>query len=275
MASTAPIRLFFWSSVTYEHKAAENYGDVLSPYIVAQLSGREVAFYDAPNKKKFWQRKPYLMAIGSIMSHTQTKALVWGSGIISRDDHFSEAQFLAVRGPLSRKRILELGYSCPEKYGDPALLLPQLYTPTVEKTHAIGFIPHYVDYPAVRQQYQDQSDCKVIDLITKDHQATTRQILSCERIISSSLHGVIVAQAYGIPAIWVRFSDKLSGDNVKFFDYFESIGIPPYSGELIDKPLSPVEIENLFGSHTHTADAGLLQQRQQDLRTTFPYKAHE
>ena len=45
---------------------------------------------------------------------------------------------------------------------------------------------------------------------------------SCERIFSTSLHGVIVAQAYGIPVKWITF-DKLpihGDERYKFYDYF-------------------------------------------------------
>ena len=271
MAQSQPISLFYWSSVRYERKPAENYGDLLSPFIVEHLSGREAIFYDAPNRKKFWQRKKYLMAIGSIMSYTQPKAIVWGSGIISKGDNFSTANFRAVRGPLSRKRILELGYDCPEVYGDPALLLPTIFNPEVEKTYAYGVIPHYVDYEQAEAQYGNDEDTLVINLINNDHEAVTRQILSCKQIVSSSLHGVIVAQAYGIPAVWVRFSDKLSGDNVKFDDYFQSVGVVSYRGTYIEKGSTTAAFQVLFKTYAHTADPKLLAKCQQDLIDAFPF----
>ena len=266
------IPLFYWSSIVFENKAKENYGDLLSAYIVEAISKKEVRFYNAPKIRKSWfsKKRAYLMAIGSIMSYTQPKAKVWGSGIIARKIEFDNAQFCAVRGPLSRKRVLELGYTCPKIYGDPALLLPHFYKGDIKKTHKIGIIPHYVDYDTIIDWYSDDSHVKVIDLLTDDILQTTDEILACDRIISSSLHGVIVAQAYGIPAVWVRFSDKLSGDNVKFEDYFLSVGLPAYEGEMINKKPSDANVDVLFSSYEHKLDQNKLIQLQENLINAFP-----
>jgi pyruvyltransferase len=48
-------------------------------------------------------------------------------------------------------------------------------------------------------------------------------IASCDAIASSSLHGVITANAYGIPAAWLEFSSKIGGDGMKYIDYFQSV----------------------------------------------------
>ncbi len=266
------IPLFYWSSKIFEKKNQENYGDILSSQIVSWVSDKEVIFYNAPYKKKRWLKKPYLMAIGSIMSHTQPKANVWGSGIISRKDQFSNATFFAVRGPLSRKRILELGYSCPEVYGDPAILLPDYYQPIIEKKSECGFIPHYVDQNVVSQWYDNEKNTTVLNLINDNIFYTTDRILECKKIISSSLHGVIVAHTYGIPAIWVQFSNKLSGDNVKYEDYFLSVGIEPYEPIYVDEKLPLQAYEAIFSSVNTLPNEEKLKEIRIALKNAFPKK---
>lgn len=264
------ISLFFWSSKVFENKARENYGDLLSPYIVAQTSGKTVKFYNAPKKQKKWFQPHFIMAIGSIMSYASKKAHIWGSGIISRKDLVKGGRFYAVRGPLSRKRILELGHSCPEVYGDPALLLPKYYNNITEKKYDIGIIPHYVDFKQINYDIGDNDTVHIIDLMTDNHFKTTDEIVQSERVVSSSLHGVIVAHAYGIPAIWVRFSDKLSGDNVKFEDYFLSVGIEPYTGKMLDKKLTLKSLNELFDNYPSLPLKDTITALQKGLLKSFP-----
>jgi len=262
------IRLFYWSSRVFENKTKENYGDILSAFIVSKLSGREVVFYNAPASRKKLLKKNYLMAIGSILQYATARATVWGSGIISQTDTPGASHYCAVRGPLSRKRILELGHSCPEVYGDPALLLPHIYAPEVPKKNALGIVPHYVDYEKVNATYG--KSLPVIDLITDDFLKTTNEILSCKAIISSSLHGLIVAHAYGIPAIWVQFSDKLSGDNIKYADYFMSVGITPYEAAKIIEEQSPDTFLAMMTQDKVLPEAAVVSQVAQRLKGAFP-----
>jgi pyruvyltransferase len=232
------VPLFYWSSILFEGKAKENYGDLLSMYIVERVANREVIYYNAAKKRKSLFQQKHIVAIGSIMSYVTKKSYVWGSGIISAKDTCKEGTFLAVRGPKSRERMLELGFSCPKVYGDPALLLPTHYSPSIEKKYSLGIIPHYVDYKKVHDWYKDEPNVLVIDLLGNDIEAITNQILSCEKTISSSLHGIIVSQAYNIPSVWVRFSEKLTGDNIKFEDYFLSVGLTPYEGNLLQEKIT-------------------------------------
>lgn len=262
------LRLFYWSSKVFEKKPKENYGDILSAYIVSKVSGLEAVFYNAPAARKKLFKKPYLMAIGSILQYATTKATVWGSGIISKEDTPGAATYCAVRGPLSRKRILALGHSCPEVYGDPALVLPRLYAPTIQKKHALGIIPHYVDYKAACKTYGDS--LPVIDLMTDDFLKTTDEILACEAIISSSLHGLIVAHAYGIPAIWVQFSNKLSGDNTKYADYFMSVGLTPYTAQLLTEPKTQDYFLKRVKELPALPDMLLLKEVADQLEKAFP-----
>lgn len=203
-----------------------NYGDALGRYLVEKMTGKTPVL-----TQKYGPHNVNLV-IGSIINNAGTTKYcdVWGCGVISRNQTAKKgARFHAVRGPLTRESLIRTGHQCPEIYGDPALLLPKYYQPTVEKEYEIGIIPHYVDYKKTKSQVTDGS-VNVIDLTHKNIEEVTDEIFKCKRIVSSSLHGVIVAQAYGIPAIWIILSNKLSGDGVKFADYFLSVGIPPYRG---------------------------------------------
>jgi hypothetical protein len=141
------------------------------------------------------------------------------------------ADWSFVRGPLTRANVLKHGGACPTVYGDPALLLP-LFCPASEKVHKVGLVPHYQDYAKLRR-YGDSMP--VIDVVNKDALATARQISACEKIISTSLHGIIAAHAYGIPAAYVVAS-KLHGDGTKFDDYYASVGLDAVRSS-IDKPV--------------------------------------
>ena len=210
------------------------------------------------------------MAIGSIMKMVTDKSVVWGTGIISKKDRFAGATFTAVRGPKSRERVLELGYACPEVYGDPGILVPRYFSPEVSKTHSLGIIPHYVDYHTVVDMYKDDPDVQVINLLTNDLEKTTREILSCKRTISSSLHGLIISHAYGIPSVWVKYSDKLSGDNVKFEDYFLSVGIEPYTAKVCNGRISQDELLKIIENNCNLPEQRRITKMQDELIKAFP-----
>jgi hypothetical protein len=145
---------------------------------------------------------------------------------MSRSDWIDPAaRILAVRGPLTRQRALECGADCPPVYGDPALLLPLLYQPIEpQRRGRVGVIPHYFDKPYVLARWRPPPDCKLIDIQSRV-ETVIDDIVGCDHILSSSLHGLIVAHAYGVPALWVRFSDRLIGDGSKFADYLRSVDL--------------------------------------------------
>lgn len=228
------LRLYWWSEIYIQKKDRENYGDLLGKYLTEKITGRKVTWLRANRfyLNNLW--RPVYVTIGSILEHIGSHCIVWGSGISHRDAQIAKATFTAVRGPLSRKRILELGYDCPEVYGDPALLLPLYFEDVQSKKYELGIIPHINDYRKVKNMMKEDLSICIIDFLTNDIESTTRQILSCKRIISSSLHGIIVAHAYKIPAVQVRFSNAIFGDGVKYHDYFLSVGLEAYHPEELD-----------------------------------------
>ncbi|MFN8010161.1 MAG: polysaccharide pyruvyl transferase family protein [Holophagaceae bacterium] len=213
------VRSIHRGSVPLSWYLSANWGDALSPIITSWLSGKPVVHIEGLHHDRF-------LVIGSILGCANERAEVWGAGFIREGEtaHGRPRAVHAVRGPLSRAALISQGIECPEIYGDPALLLPRMWNPGVVKTHAVGIIPHYVDkaHPWL-DQYRADPRVIVID-IEQGITGFVNQVKSCEVILSSSLHGLICADAYGIPNAWVRLSDAVIGGDFKFRDYRLSIG---------------------------------------------------
>lgn len=267
------IRLFWWSEPKLHSKPKENYGDLLGKYLVEKIANKKVV-WSKPNKfsiKDFFS--PIYVTIGSILTHVNKKCIVWGSGIISKEYPIQKAEFLAVRGPQTRLHLLKFGYNVPEVYGDPALLLPRYYNPDIKKEYKLGVIPHYSDYDKIKSVLKNDDNILLIDLMTNNIEETTNQFLKCEKVVSSSLHGIIVSHAYQIPAIWQPFSNKLFGDNIKFQDYFESVGIKAYQPEIVSRAtIDYAMLNHLFEDKNSLPDKNNITQLQEGLLNVCPFK---
>ena len=205
-----------------------NFGDELSYYILCELTGKTIANYSAI----FHRIKCNdILFIGSLVEYfTTPNSIVWGSGAICGDIPLKNKprRVCAVRGRYTRQYLLSHGVDCPEVYGDPALLLPLVYEPKVEKKYKIGLIPHYVDKnnPLFLRLLELDTHIKLISFsdYDEDWHSVIDLINECECIISSSLHGLIIADAYKIPNLWVKVSDDIIGGNFKYHDYFSGVG---------------------------------------------------
>lgn len=260
--------VYWYSRVHFENEQFENFGDIITPYLVKKLTNiAPILFRPSYELSMFCK---YFIMTGSIIVDARKNSIVWGSGLINTSQKIRGGRFLAVRGPRTAKRLKELGFSEPSVYGDPALLLPLLYRPkSTLKTYKIGIIPHYVDYEEIKKMVDSflYSDIKVINLLNNNVEDVVDEIVNCERIISTSLHGVIVANAYDIPTMWWKFSDKLIGDDVKFYDYFESL-------EMFNvKPIYTEKVEDLVALDDYfLPNDKVLEKVQQNLFYTFPIK---
>ena len=198
-----------------------NWGDKLSAELVRMLAGRPATNHSAVPKNA-----PKLFVIGSSLASARDVDSVWGSGFISGDTgrYDRSPMIYAVRGPLTRNALLGLGKQCPEIYGDPALLLPLFYNPEVDVTYDVGVIQHAREAGIERlPQFPAGQSVRLID-INGGIEEVVDAILSCRRILSSSLHGIIAAHTYGVPAVWWKASDRPLGDGFKFKDYWASMG---------------------------------------------------
>lgn len=212
----------FWTG-TYEGKITEheNLGDYLSLIIVQYLLADKGLELNQQTRKT-----SCLYAIGSIVGFGYQDAVIWGSGLLNSRNVLrclrQKLDIRAVRGPYTRKLLLRYGIKCPEIYGDPACLLPLYYYPKVEKKYKYSLILHH-NSELRKDEYVksliEKKGIHYIEILTTDYKLFVKEILESEYVISSALHGVILAECYGVPTIFLR--EKLNQD-IKYEDWFSS-----------------------------------------------------
>ena len=191
-----------------------NYGDALTP-LLFRAWGID---FDYAGGQDF-----DTISTGSIAKVARPGTMVLGSGIMSRKDGCDPgADWRWVRGPHTRLKVLECGGTCPETYGDPAMLLPLVLDESAKK-YSVGIVPHIKQYSEALRRFPGH---RVIDLRTEDAFRTAKEITECRYILSSSLHGIITAHAYGIPAAHIDLDIHIKGDGVKFEDHYAALDIP-------------------------------------------------
>lgn len=199
--------------------ACNNLGDCLSPYIVNWIL-KKVGI------KQTLRKTSNLYAVGSILLMGNQNATIWGTGLpympnkLKSFFHNSGKRTLdvrCVRGPKTRLALIEMGHKCPPLFGDPACLLPFIYNIRSEKKYKLTFIPHYSKIIAARKNFPNLN---VLDMRTNDVEYVVSEICASEKIISSSLHGIIIAESYGVPAVFLQ--DREDALNFKYEDWYES-----------------------------------------------------
>ncbi len=217
----APLKLCWWNG--------KNFGDALSPLVVSYASGRAVEACDRSESELF--------AVGSIMIRAQRgfsseqahRPAIWGTGMMGphRANFVSNVDFFAVRGPATAA-LLDIPIRV---FGDPGLLLADLATTEVKRGQEIGIVPHHGDFKhrscrAKIAELKKQPGIRIIDTRTHNALAVADEIRSCRHVFSSSLHGLIVADAHGVPSTWVAGRSIHKNASFKFLDYFLSVGRP-------------------------------------------------
>lgn len=230
--NTIPVYGLFQRFCFYTKR--DNIGDDLNIDFFELVTKRRVVKAEFSPLVRFYKKKPYSL-IGSILERTITRSkgsIVWGSGFKYYHEQLNSKYlknhtFLAVRGPMTRDILIKNKCSCPEVYGDPIILISKFYPiNNVNKKYKYGIIPHHLDrnLPVVKN-LEDFPNCTVIDVKKYSRwQDVIQTIVSCDVILSSSLHGIIIADSYNVPNLWVRFSDYIDGGGFKFRDYFSGVG---------------------------------------------------
>lgn len=246
-----------------------NLGDELAPIIYDWMLERKGINKDVTIRSTY-----HLMTIGSMVGSWNFDSVIWGSGIhlfsnVSKLYSLRRHQKLdirAVRGPITRKALLACGHDCPEIYGDPAVLIPLIYTPArCAKKYKISIVLHYHADLLWENEVKKYNNLNCIRIDTKDYKHFISEILSSEKIISSSLHGIILSEAYGVPAVFLNTGEYVDDAFMKYYDWYFSTGrFSVKVARSLDEAvrMTPMELPN-------------LEEMQVTLLNSFPYDLWE
>lgn len=220
---TPTVKAYWWREVP-------NFGDALAPLLLERFADVKVQWDTVSHAS--------IASVGSILEHIPPlwDGYILGSGKLFENSrlhlHTKTATVLALRGPLSARGI-------PGSYalGDPGLLAAELVGPQ-EKLWDLGIVPHWQDTELAERflkLIQPPFTCKVIKA-NDDPLEVIRQIGACRRIVTSSLHGAIVADSFGGIPRRIEICPRMlkDGGDFKFRDYHASIKTPFKTGEMIE-----------------------------------------
>lgn len=229
-------------SLNVYYAKVPNMGDLLNVAIIERLFGYKVHRHTfltgelsaiGSGLGQFTLRdNPFVAMAERISGFLFPSVTIWGTGFVcykEKDTPFyrRNMRFAAVRGELSKKRVEDiLGKELDIPTGDAGILASYLLSEPVEKKYSVGIIAHYKeqDEPVFQKLVETYPQSLFID-VRQTPDVVIRKIASCECIISSSLHGLIIADGLGIPNIHIKVSDKLLGDGFKFDDYYSAYGL--------------------------------------------------
>ncbi len=259
---TSPLRLFWY-------RAEQNFGDAISRTIVSHVSGREVVWAN--------HHACEMYALGSLMKSVSNhqaqprekgrKPFLWGTGAMAGLpglEFLRNVRVALLRGPITAA----LMQRDDRVFGDTGLLIADALGKAPKREDVVGLVPHmhFADDPRFLEIAEKNPRIKLIDVRDDDPHEVVRQIASCAHVISQSLHGLVTADAYGIPNTWLDPQGIHGGAMLKFHDYAAGIG------RAMGTPIDPRQIEEVAASAPQgdLAYAGGIAEAKEALYASFP-----
>lgn len=227
------ILLFRGAVITHNGQiVANNWGDDLNVYFSEIVLSKKLIPIDV-DRLFFRNIDNVYLCIGSVLSwYNLDGKIIIGTGIMNPDDKIEgyPRKIVSVRGPKTREVLINRGISCPMEYGDMALLLPLYYKPKapINKENPVIILNHGTNLDDVIETVRDiqnKFDAKFVSMSEYSNWIDIiDNIVNARFVLSESLHGLIVAETYGIPCAWVELKKHPEYWNFKFEDFYESIG---------------------------------------------------
>lgn len=215
-----------------------------------------------------------IITIGSILQNflmskrnigSNKKLYVWGSGFIAGNERDLQKmigsflwefnrniEFCALRGRLSKEivqSITKVKLDIP--LGDPGLLAKEIYTEKAEKIYDLGIILHWKESTDELRKFLRLRKYSYKFINPADTpEKVIGEIKKCRAIVSSSLHGLIISDAFAIPNRHMIVTQKVEGGTFKFRDYYSAYDDYPYVNfEVRNQPVTDKLVEDILSGY--------------------------
>ena len=177
-----------------------------------------------------------LITIGSVFLKARSGDHVWGTGVWhpreldKRAETHSGVVVHGVRGPRTKELLHEKYFSSSESnervdvaaIGDPGFLVafthPELAAGVLRKQRC--HVRHHTDSAGAPE------GVKIINAAHREWKGFVKDIASCTHVFSSSLHGLVFADSFGIPSRWFQQKNSATEHregHFKYLDYLEML----------------------------------------------------
>ncbi len=281
------VAVYRWRKHSSQHG---NFGDEITLPILERLFGVEAVPTDMDHAEliasgstldAFWNKQSRkrhkglreriaawrLMPVLNLLKHSGDLH-VWGSGFIRADSRMIWPQRIhlhAVRGELSARRVGG-AVSC---LGDPGILASLLIDRPRDKAVEVAIVPHRVDsewlasrLPARNHWQIVNPEQPVFDVLEK--------IAAAELVLSSSLHGLVVADAFEIPCIWVEPHNRIAYNSYYKFDDYASSRRQPFNARLTYEQAFSLSVDDMAAAATTPPRS--IPEWQEELTRAFPFQ---
>lgn len=268
-----------------------NSGDQLNRLIIKELWGKTIVYSKSthcellgigsildficrlPDKNlsgKLWSRLRRVLA-------SDAPCHVWSSGFMCYNNILpiefirKNVVFRAVRGKLSKALaggIIGAPVSC-SVFGDGGLL-SSLILKKIEKKYPLSIVPHWREMSDVQilKLLENYRNAHLVD-IRKDPMEVISEIASSDAVLSSSLHGLVIADSFNIPNRHVIVSKEIQTiQKFKYADYYSAFDLPHEPVDILSGDSCPDFngiIDNYKVSYTS------VKEKQNQLILAFPF----
>lgn len=236
-----PIKMFWWDG-------KPNFGDTIGPFILSKHFNQPII------QERNHVSSNVIYGVGSIiemmLNSQHNNVQVWGSGFMGKTltevDHIKLkkkiSRVVAVRGKLTQSKFEAMGIATPDVMGDPGLLIPEFLDIKPKFIGNIAVIPHHSQISLFKRLQGE--NISVID-VGDSLQSVAQQIAGASCVLSTSLHGVILAQALQVKWVWLSIKDKPLhiGGEFKFYDFLSTLREPDVVPVILD--VMDINVDNL------------------------------